>query len=207
MEQIGGMLTGSKIIEEYDLGRIEIDNFDKACVNPNSYDLKIGNTYKTIKPNKAERGYKSPDPTPDGYIPAILVETDIPYYELSLKEPIEYEEHEISDEGIVLYPGTLYLIPTLNKIHTDYYIPIITGRSSMGRAGISVHKEAGFGDIGFNGTWTLQVTVTYPIRIFPNIRMAQVYFITPYGDIDMLYRGKYQNSDTANGSKSYLDFK
>ena len=47
--QTGGMLTGAKIIDEYENGRIEITNFDKACVNPNSYDLKIGNTYKTIK--------------------------------------------------------------------------------------------------------------------------------------------------------------
>lgn len=190
--QTGGMLTGAKIIDEYENGRIEITNFDKACVNPNSYDLKIGNTYKTIKLDQK-------------YLSKNVIA--IPIDELSLKEPIEYEEHEISDEGIVLYPGTLYLIPTLNKIHTDYYIPIITGRSSMGRAGISVHKEAGFGDIGFNGAWTLQVTVTYPIRIFKNIRMAQVYFITPHGDIDMLYHGKYQNSDTARGSESYLDFK
>lgn len=190
--QTGGMLTGAKIIDEYENGRIEITNFDKACVNPNSYDLKIGNTYKTIKLDQK-------------YLSKNVIA--IPIDELSLKEPIEYEEHEISDEGVVLYPGTLYLIPTLNKIHTDYYIPIITGRSSMGRAGISVHKEAGFGDIGFNGAWTLQVTVTYPIRIFKNIRMAQVYFITPYGEIDMLYHGKYQNSDTARGSESYLDFK
>lgn len=200
MTQIGGMLTGSKIIEEYDLGRIEIDNFDKACVNPNSYDLKIGNTYKTIESDQKLKYCAAPQSLS-------INDIVIPIDELSLKEPIEYEEHEISDEGVVLYPGTLYLIPTLNKIHTDYYIPIITGRSSMGRAGISVHKEAGFGDIGFNGSWTLQVTVTYPIRIFKNIRMAQVYFITPYGDIDMLYHGKYQNSDTANGSKAYLDFK
>ena len=76
----------------------------------------------------------------------------------------------------------------------------------MGRAGISVHQEAGFGDIGYYGKWTLQVTVTYPTIIYPNMTIAQMYMVVPSGDIGKLYNGKYQGSDTARGSESYKDF-
>ena len=91
-------------------------------------------------------------------------------------------------------------------IHTEYFEPIITGRSSMGRLGIAVHQEAGFGDIGFNGTMTLQLKVTYPTRIYPYFPMAQVYFLTPHGEIKDLYNGKYQNATGIAGSKAYQDF-
>jgi len=62
---------------------------------------------------------------------------------------------EIPPEGYVLEPNVLYLGHTNEVTHTNVYAPFIEGRSSIGRMGISVHITAGFGDIGFNGTWTL----------------------------------------------------
>ncbi len=52
---------------------------------------------------------------------------------------------------------------------------------------------AGFGDIGFNGTYTLEITVVHPVHIYPDMLIGQVYFEKPDGNIDFLYNGRYQN--------------
>ena len=185
-EIAGGFLTGSAIARAVKCKVIQIEPYDKANINPNSYNLTIGNEilYCKCRKNFWVNGK-----------PAI-----------DLKDPIEYEKDIIPEDGIILYPGELYLIATKETIGSNYYIPMITGRSSMGRAGISVHQEAGFGDIGYHGKWTLQVTVTYPTKIYPNMKMAQMYMVVPSGPIDILYNGKYQGSKSAHGSEAYKDF-
>lgn len=207
MSNIGGILTASAIEHEiYVTNHIIITPYDSNQLGINSYDLRIGDHVKTICPTRTEKYWGSPDPTPDGYIPAVSVERQRNFIELDIREKVEYEDIKIPETGLVLEPNTLYLIPTQEYIRTDYFEPLITGRSSMGRMGIQVHCEAGFGDIGFAGCWTLQVKVTYPTRIYPGSRMAQVYFLTPHGDITKLYHGKYQNATDALGTESYKDF-
>lgn len=204
--KFGGGLTGEAIRQAIQSGEIIIDPYDPKNINPNSYNLKIGNTIATLRPNRHETYWGSPDPNPDGYVCAVAVQKTRDWVEIDLKEKVEYDTTEIPENGILLQPGELYLVPTVENIHTDYYEPIITGRSTMGRLGISVHQEAGFGDIGFNGHMTLQLKVTYPTRIYPFFPMAQVYFLTPHGEIKDLYHGKYQNAKGIAGSKAYLDF-
>lgn len=173
---MGAMLTGNMICSEVEAGRIQISDFCYDQLNPNSYNIKIGDS--------------------------IVVYEDVSV--IDLKDPDSYKDTakiKIPDTGFILRPGFLYLIPTGEKIETDYYIPLITGRSSIGRLGIAVHQEAGFGDIGYSGIWTLQMKVSYPTRIYPNIPMAQVYFLTPHGPISDLYCGKYNRSTDAAPSK------
>ena len=185
---MGAMLTGSEIYKQFLHGTIEINPFDPNRINPNSYDLHIGNkvteyqtTYETI---------------PGGCIDP--VKGDIPgTYTKELEEGERY----------IIYPNKLYLIPTKERVFTERYVPLITGRSSIGRYGISVHQEAGFGDIGFNGHWTLCLTSLYPFAIYPGMRIAQIYFLTPEGSIDRLYHGKYQNADGAIPSRLVEDFR
>ena len=202
----GGGLTGEAIRKAVKKGMIEIDPYNPDNVNPNSYNLKIGNQIATIRPNRHKTYWGSPDPNPDGMVYAVAMQKTHDWVEIDLKEKVEYDTVEIPEDGILLRPGELYLVPTVEHIHTDYFEPIITGRSSMGRLGIAVHQEAGFGDIGFNGTMTLQLKVTYPTRIYPYFPMAQVYFLTPHGEIKDLYNGKYQNATGIAGSKAYQDF-
>lgn len=164
----GGILTGHQIRKDINSGRIEISDFDPKNLNPNSYNLSIGNIV---------RMYTNP-----------IV--------FDLKDPRTYSELndiELTDEGLVLRPGNLYLVGTKETVGSDYYEPIITGRSSIGRLGISVHQEAGFADIGYHGPLTLQIKVTYPTRIYPFLPIAQIYFLTPYGKISALYHGKYRD--------------
>ena len=202
----GGILTGSKIEEMVMTGHIQIAPFNPKQVGINSYDLCIGNEYLTIKPNKHHTYWGSPDADGNGVVPAVLVQRRHEYIELDISSPTEYIKQEIPESGLLLMPNELYLIPTLEFIHTDHFEPLITGRSSIGRNGVQVHCEAGFGDIGFAGNWTLQVKTTYPFRIYPGARMAQVYFLTPYGNIDRLYNGKYQYAEGALGSVSHKDY-
>lgn len=177
----GGILTGHEIARQVSLGNIKMENYDPANLNPNSYNLYCGDT--------------------------VTIYRDLSI--IDLKDPHTYEKTQTfkidEDAGFILRPGTLYLIPSGVHMETAKFEPLITGRSSIGRLGIAVHQEAGFGDIGFSGVWTLQVKVTYPTRIYPRMSIFQVYFLTPYGKIAQLYHGKYQGSTGAVPSKLYAD--
>lgn len=65
----------------------------------------------------------------------------------------------IPDEGLLLEPDTLYLGVTQEFTRTDFAVPWLDGKSSLGRLGVSVHVTAGRGDIGFAGHWTLEIEV------------------------------------------------
>ena len=174
---LAGMLTGNEIINQVNLGNIEISDFDTSRVNPNSYNLRIGDTYSYY----------------DIYKSQII--------DLKTKNNIPIKTEKIPEEGMVITEKDFYLFPTLEMIHTDHFIPMITGRSSIGRLGVSVHQEAGFGDIGFSGRWTLQLSTKIKIIIYPRMPIAQIYFFTPCGDTGYLYQGKYQNAKEAIGSR------
>ena len=111
----------------------------------------------------------------------------------------------IPETGLLLYPGVLYIGRTNESVHTNKFIPMINGRSSGGRLGLSVHICAGFGDIGFCGTFTLEISVVEPLIIYPNMEIAQVCFHTPYGKTDRLYKGKYQLQEEATPSRMHED--
>ena len=122
---------------------------------------------------------------------------------LDMHKKNETIEFQIPEEGYVLQPGVLYIGRTVERTATDRFIPMINGRSSGGRLGISIHICAGFGDIGFDGTWTLEITVVEPVRIYPNEEIAQVCFFTPAGKKAKLYRGRYYKQEEATASRFY----
>lgn len=68
------------------------------------------------------------------------------------------------------------------------FIP--THNSSIGRAFILVHYTAGYGDPGFEGQYTLEVTSQMPIRLYPGMKICQMRFHTMVGE-PRLYRGHY----------------
>ena len=123
---------------------------------------------------------------------------------IDMKSYNETIEFEIPEEGFVLQPGVLYIGRTEEFTSTDHYIPMINGRSSGGRLGISVHVCAGFGDIGFAGTWTLEITVVEPVRIYPHVEIAQVCYFKPVGRTKTLYRGRYFGQEDATGSRFFM---
>jgi dCTP deaminase len=100
----------------------------------------------------------------------------------------------IPDKGLVLSPNQLYLGRTTEQTETHNLVPMIEGRSSVGRLGLFVNVTAGFGDVGFRGYWTLEMFAVQPIRIYPNIPICQILFHEICGDIREYESEKYQHS-------------
>lgn len=171
------ILTGKKITEEVESGRIDISPFDKVKATTNSYDLSLG---KTI----------------------IRYKQDV----IDPREQASYEEIVIPKEGLVLQPGDFVLGHSNERIGSDFYVPIIHGKSGTARMGLFVHITADLIDIGSHGVTTFQLYSTLPVRIYPDMLIAQVSFWVPLGDI-VLYKGKYQNSVGPRPSMTYKDFK
>lgn len=170
------ILTGKKIIQELRNQKIDIYPFNKKRVTTNSYDLSLGN--KIIR------------------------------YKKSLIDPKEknmYEEMIIPDEGLTLKAGDFVLGHSVERIGSDFYVPIIHGKSGTARMGLFVHVTADLIDIGSHGVTTFQLYATLPVRIYPGMLIAQVSFWVPFGDIN-LYKGKYQNSVGPQVSKMYKNF-
>ena len=155
---------------------IFIDPFNDAQLNPNSYNLTLHNE--------------------------LLVYTD-PI--LDMKKPNPTERIIIPDDGLVLESGRLYLGRTVEFTKTEKYIPMLEGRSSIGRLGLFIHATAGFGDIGFAGYWTLQMFCIQPIKIYPGVKICQIFYHNIVGDYRM-YQSKYQNNQDIMPSKLYKDF-
>lgn len=172
------ILTGGAIDQAVELGHIEITPYDKSQLGPNSYDLRLSELYSTSL-----------------------------HSELDAKVRPTFIESKIPEQGLLLKPGELYLMATKEVTHTSKYVPCIEGRSSVGRLGINVHATAGFGDIGFKGTWTLEVSCIVPVRIYANMRICQIYFFEPQtnGTPYQLYKGKYVGQKEPKISNIYKE--
>jgi dCTP deaminase len=171
------ILTGNKIFEEVQSGKIGIEPFVPERVTTNSYDLMLG---KTIVRYLA----KVIDPR---------IETP-------------YEEITIPEDGFLLNKGDFVLGHSEEVIGSDSYVPIIHGKSGTARMGLFVHVTADLIDIGSHGVTTFQLYATLPVRIYTGMSIAQVSFWKPFGEIE-LYKGKYQGSKGPRPSMTYKDFK
>ena len=171
------ILTGKKIIQEVQKNRIEISPFNKKMITTNSYDLLLGNTIIRYKS-------KILDPK---------------------RRPL-FEEMTIPKKGLILKAGDFVLGHSSEYLGSDFYVPIIHGKSGTARMGLFVHVTADLIDIGSHGVTTFQLYATLPVRLHAGMLIAQVSFWVPFGDI-VLYKGKYQNSTGPRPSTTYKDFK
>lgn len=165
------ILTATKILEKITDGSLKIEPFSLENLNPNSYNLTIADELVT-------------------YNDAIL----------DTKAQLNTLKTKIPNEGYVLHPGRLYLAKTLERTETNGVVPVLYGRSSAARLGMSVTLGAGLGDTGYAGVWTLAITVTQPVKIYKNMKLAQVVFYEVSGDV-VPYDGKYQNSTDISPSQ------
>lgn len=168
------MLSGNEIKNKVKSGDIIITPFDEKKINPNSYNITLNNKLKVYTEEVLDSRKDNP-----------------------------YKEIIIPEEGMILYPGELYIGATNEYTETHGLVPCIDGRSSSGRLGISVHITAGFGDNGFDGIWTLEITVVKPVRVYPNMEIGQVYYQTIDGEPGPFYNGRYQGQKEAETSRMY----
>ena len=209
----GSMLTGSAIRNAIADGTICISDFDPKRINPNSYNVRLDPRLRiySYTQNFAKVPYAMTYSMEDASL--IASDDDYEYYRTKneLRPPLDMHSNNptqdiiIPETGLTLYPGVLYLGCTVESTGSDHYIPMLEGRSSGGRHGLSIHVTAGFGDVGVAGTWTLEITVVEPLTIYPYDEIGQVCFHTVHGDIDQLYRGKYYKQEGPTASKFHLD--
>lgn len=170
------ILTGNEIKIQREAGKIRISDFDEARLGPNSYNLRLA--------------------------PEMLVYEEAV---LDARRDNRTRLMAIPPEGIVLQPGRLYLAKTMEYTETHGFIPMLEGRSSVGRLGISIHVTAGFGDIGYAGNWTMELSAVQPVRVYPGMEICQIYYCKPTGEITKEYSGKYQGATDPVGSRLWQE--
>lgn len=170
------ILSGLKIKEELNKN-IFITPFNEKALNPNSYNLRL-------------------------HEELLVYEEPV----LDMKVENKTKKIIIPEEGILLEPNKLYLGRTIEHTKTLNYVPMLEGRSSIGRLGLCIHITAGFGDVGFNGYWTLEMYCIQPIRIYKNVEICQIYYHSIDGEYMEYNSGKYQNNNGIQPSLLYKDF-
>jgi dCTP deaminase len=158
------ILLKQHILEAIKNGDIVIDGMKPDAVKVNSVDLHLS--------------------------PYIITLGDKIEEILDVRFPPNLTYKEIGAEGMILYPRRVYLGSTIERTFTPKHVPIMHGKSGVGRYGISAH-DAGFGDIGFAGHWTLELTVKQAIRVYAGMPICQLEFQEPkslpselYADIE-----------------------
>ena len=171
------MILSGKEIKSRIGDEIFIDPYDEKRINPNSYNLALHNELLVYKDSI-----------------------------LDMKKSNRVEKIIIPSNGLVLEPNRLYLGRTVEHTETKNLVPMLEGRSSIGRLGLFVHVTAGFGDVGFRGFWTLEIFCVQPIKIYPNVEICQVYYHTIKGEYENYSSTKYQNNKDIQASLLYKDF-
>lgn len=158
------ILSGCEIRRQ--LGRnIIIEPFDESRLNPNSYNLTLHDELLT-------------------YEEVVL----------DMRKPNRVRRITIPPEGLVLSPNQLYLGRTAERTETHNLVPMIEGRSSVGRLGLFVHVTAGFGDVGFCGYWTLEMFAVQPVRIYAGVAICQIFYHQIEGEFIPYSSNKYQHN-------------
>ena len=160
------MIISGKEIERLMDQKIFIDPYHPEQLNPNSYNLRLHSELLVYRQQVLDM--KQDNPTEKMTIPA---------------------------EGLVLEPGRLYLGRTVENIRAEHHVPLLEGRSSIGRLGIVVHLTAGLGNIGSSGCWTLEIACIKPVRIYPDVEICQIYFQDIRGEHELYQSSKYHHED------------
>ena len=158
------VLSGHEIKRQLG-GNIVIEPFDESKLNPNSYNLSLHGE--------------------------LMVYEEVV---LDMRRANRVRRISIGPEGLVLQPYQLYLGRTVERTETRNLVPMIEGRSSVGRLGLFVHVTAGFGDVGFCGHWTLEMFAVAPIRIYPGVPVCQIFYHDIRGTFDEYQSDKYQHN-------------
>ena len=147
------LLSDKDIRTEIDNGRVKIDPFDPAMVQPSSIDVRLDRFFRVFENHK----YPHIDPAQD---------------QPDLTRMVEPE----ADEPFILHPGEFVLGSTFELVSLpDDVAARLEGKSSLGRLGLLTHSTAGFIDPGFSGHVTLELSnvATLPIKLWPGMKIGR----------------------------------
>jgi dCTP deaminase len=185
----GAVLSDGSILRLVGEGRIRIDPWDAALVQPASVDLRLGGTFRVFHNHRTSA-------------------IDLLHPPTNLTEQIDVAD----DETFVIHPGEFCLGRTLEYVELpDDIVARIEGKSSLGRLGLIVHATAGFCDPGWKGTLTLELNnlTRVPIKLHPGLPIAQLSFmeldapaLRPYGHADLgsHYQGQVEATESRYGA-------
>ncbi len=155
------ILSDKTILQSIEKREIVIEPFSRDALGTNSYDVHLSKHLAT-------------------YTAKVL----------DAKVHNQIEHFEIGPEGYVLEPGTTYLGSTLEYTESHRHVPFLEGKSSVGRLGIDIHATAGKGDVGFCNHWTLEISVSQPVRVYAGMPIGQLIYFDVCGDVETLYNKK-----------------
>ncbi len=185
------LLSDRDIKAEIAAGRVKVEPFDGAMIQPSSVDVRLDRFFRVFENHK----YSVIDP--------------------SIEQPDLTREVAVeSNEEFILHPGEFVLASTYEIITLpDDIAGRLEGKSSLGRLGLLTHSTAGFIDPGFSGHITLELSnvANLPVKLFPGMKIGQLCLIklsspaeNPYGSA--LYGSRYQGQRGPTASKSWLNF-
>ena len=186
------ILSDRDLRAEIAAGRILIEPFDDACVQPSSIDVKVSNLFRVFRNHTA------------GVIDVKKDMTDLA------------ELVEVPEDGVfMLHPGEFVLGSTLERVAVpDDLVARVEGKSSLGRLGLLIHSTAGFIDAGFDGHVTLELAnvANLPITLYPGMKIGQVSFMKMTSPADKPYGSgatgsKYQGQRGPTPSRYFENFK
>ncbi|MER6301414.1 dCTP deaminase [Kitasatospora sp. NPDC001539] len=185
------LLSDKDIRTEIDLGRVVIDPYDPAMIQPSSIDVRLDRFFRVFENHK----YPHIDPSEEQPDLTRLVEPE-------------------GNEAFILHPGEFVLASTYEVITLPEDVASrLEGKSSLGRLGLLTHSTAGFIDPGFSGHVTLELSnvATLPIKLYPGMKIGQLCLFRlsspsehPYGSAR--YGSRYQGQRGPTPSRSYLNF-
>ncbi|MGA0971614.1 MAG: dCTP deaminase [Ilumatobacteraceae bacterium] len=187
------ILSDRSIRDQIAAGRIVIEPYDDALVQPSSIDVRISHLFRVFRNHTAG---------------VIDVRRDM----TGLTELVEIPTD--GSEAFMLHPGEFVLGSTLERVAVpDDLVGRVEGKSSLGRLGLLIHSTAGFIDAGFDGHITLELAnvASLPITLYPGMKIGQVSFMQmttpaerPYGS--GATGSKYQGQRGPTPSRYFENF-
>ena len=186
------VLSDCTIKEEIAKGRIVIEPFDPACIQPASIDIHLDKKLLVFKT------WRYPF-----YI-------DVKKSMDDLAESVEISE----DEPFLLNPGEFVLASTLESIALpNDIVARLEGKSSLGRIGLLIHSTAGYVDPGWCGHLTLELSnvAKLPVTLYYKMAIGQISFLRLTCPAERLYGStglgsKYQGQKEPTPTRYYKEF-
>ncbi|GAB3995829.1 dCTP deaminase [Nocardioides marmoraquaticus] len=185
------LLSDRDIRAETEAGRIVVEPWDPAMIQPSSIDFRLDRYFRVFENHR----YPHIDPAAD-------------------QSDLTREVVAEGDEPFILHPGEFVLGSTYEVVTLpDDLAARVEGKSSLGRLGLLTHATAGFVDPGFSGHVTLELAnvATLPIKLYPGMKIGQLCFFRlsspaehPYGSAK--YGSRYQGQRGPTPSRSYANF-
>ena len=180
------ILSDRTIREQLAAGRLVIDPFDDALVQPSSVDVRVDREFRVFHNNRQP------------YI-------DVRRPSEDLTDLVEIGD----DEPFILHPGEFVLGSTVERVAIpDDLVARLEGKSSLGRLGLLIHSTAGYIDPGWDGYITLELSnvARLPITIYAGMKIGQLSFQQLTTPVDQPYQGKYQGQRGPTASRIFKDF-